>query len=370
MAGRKRETLGDQITNPLRIGYDARNTAVDRLIKAGYINQDLGSKLEGKMTTIVATEKLKDWFIDNGWSDDKIDKATTSYVTVRKATKKGEGKQLLDFKDTKYSLWLKDKMKEYNELLSNQTIEVVIDGKTYPYEDFHLVRPFIRHETDEIEVDENYDFIFGGRIYGPWARPNSEVRKTITINGEETIELDRDASHLNTMYQVITGSPYQGDDAYRVFIGRTEIPRFIVKKYAAFMQGSNPGYQSTAMRVAKDFRNKAEKKDAKQKDIDNFELFQDWKKDFRPSQIIEAYLAKHPKISNYYRRGKLWGDYISCWESDILFEILVDLTDRGIPALSIYDSVIVQKKHQDYVESIINTQPYVDRKNLLRYLSS
>ena len=66
MAGRKRETLGDQITNPLRIGYDARNTAVDRLIEAGYINQELGNKIEGKMTTIVATEKLKDWFIDNG----------------------------------------------------------------------------------------------------------------------------------------------------------------------------------------------------------------------------------------------------------------------------------------------------------------
>ena len=370
MAGRKRETLGDQITNPLRIGYDARNTAVDRLIEVGYINQDLGDKLEGKMTTIVATEKLKDWFIDNGWSDDKIDKATTSYVTVRKATKKGEGKQYLDYMDTKYSLWLKEKMKAYNELLSSQKIEVVIDGETHPYEDFHLSRPFIRHDTDEIELDENEDFMFGGRIYGPWAYPNGEVRKTITINGEETIELDRDASHLNTMYQVITGSPYQGkDDAYKIFIGRTEIPRFIVKKYAAFMQGSEPDYRSTAIRVAKDFRRQAEKKDATQKDIDNFELFKEWKKDYSAKQIIDAYLAKHPKISSYYRRGKLWGDYISCWESDILFEILIDLTDRGIAALSIYDSVIVQKKHQDYVESIINTKPYVDRKDLLRYLT-
>ena len=114
---------------------------------------------------------------------------------------------------------------------------------------------------------------------------------------------------------------------------------------------------------------RAEKKSAAQKDIDNFELFKEWKKDYSAKQIIDAYLAKHPKISSYYRRGKLWGDYISCWESDILFEILVDLTDRGIPALSIYDSVIVQKKHQDYVESIINTQPYVDRKDLLRYLT-
>ena len=370
MTKRKRESLGGQITNPLRIGYDARNTAVDRLIEAGYINQELGDKLEGKMTTIVATEKLKTWFVDNEWSDDKIDKATTSFVTVRKASKKGEGKQLLDFKETKYSLWLKDKMKEYNELLSNQKIEVVIDGKTHSYEDFHLVRPFIKHNIQELEELENKDFIFGGRIYGPWAYPSSEVRKTITINGEETIELDRDASHLNTMYQVITGSPYQGeDDAYKIFIGRTEIPRFIVKKYAAFMQGSKPGYSSTSKSVTNDFKKKAEKKDAKQKDIDNYELFEEWKKDFRPSQIIDAYLAKHPKISKYYRRGKAWGDFISCWESDIVFEILVDLTDREIPALSIYDSVIVQKKHQDYVESIINTKPYVDRKDLLRYLT-
>ena len=128
----------------------------------------------------------------------------------------------------------------------------------------------------------------------------------LTINGEETIELDRDASHLNTMYQVITGSPYQGeDDAYKIFIGRTEIPRFIVKKYAAFMQGSEPKYRSTAIRVAKDFRRQAEKNNATQKDIDNFELFKEWKKDYSAKQIIDAYLAKHPKISSYYRKGKL-----------------------------------------------------------------
>jgi len=47
-----------------------------------------------------------------------------------------------------------------------------------------------------------------------------------------------------------------------------------------------------------------------------------------------------------------------------MFEVLVDLTDKGIPSLSVYDSVIVKKRHQDYVEKIINTMKYQDRKHL------
>ena len=47
-----------------------------------------------------------------------------------------------------------------------------------------------------------------------------------------------------------------------------------------------------------------------------------------------------------------------------MFEVLVDLTDKGIPSLSVYDSVIVQKRHKDYAQKIINTMDYQDRKHL------
>jgi len=45
MARRKRQSLGDNVTNPMRIGYSARNTTVDRLEKAGFIDVEKGDYL-------------------------------------------------------------------------------------------------------------------------------------------------------------------------------------------------------------------------------------------------------------------------------------------------------------------------------------
>jgi len=359
MARRKRESLGDNVTNPIRIGYLARNTTVDRLEKAGFIKVEKGDYLEGKETTIVATEKLKDWFKTTGWSKEKLTNRINGYVLVR-----GSRRQPVSFKHTDYSKWVEEKLKEYNRLINQQDISIEINGQRTSYDLSPITRPFIKHNIKGIEKLENKDFIFGGRIYGPWASASGNDRKTILINGEETIEIDRTASHINAMYQFVTGSPYQYGDPYHLEVDGLVIPRFIVKKYSSLMQGSKPGYQSTAMRVTRSFREDAEKKNAKQSDIDNYQIFLEWKKRYTPTKIIDSFLLKHSNISDYYRRGKAWGDAISCWESDIMFEVLVDLTDKGIPSLSVYDSVIVQKRHQDYVEKIINTMEYQDRKHL------
>jgi hypothetical protein len=368
MAGRERDSLGDEVTNPLRIGYAARNTAIDKLHKAGFVDVDKGSHSEGRMTTIVATDKLQSWFKTTGWSKDKLTKKFNGYISVRSSKKEDNKAQLVDFKPTEYSRWLENKLEEYNKFLNEQEINIEINSNRMSYEMFHLSRPFIRHKIGLLETLKNRDFIFGGRMYGPWANASGNDRKTILINGQPTIELDRVASHLNAMYQFVTDKPYPSKDAYYLEIDGVEIPRQIVKKYSSLMQGSKPGYQSTAMRVARSFRQDAEKKTAKQEDKDNFELFKQWKKKYTPTQIIDNFLNKHPKISKHYRKGKAYGDLISCWESDILFEILIDLTAKGIPALSVYDSVIVPKQYEDYVKWIINTMEYQDRKYLRELL--
>ena len=63
---------------------------------------------------------------------------------------------------------------------------------------------------------------------GPWVNLSSKLREKITINGEPTVELDRDASHLNAMYQVITGAPYpHKDDPYHIVVDGGVVPRHI-----------------------------------------------------------------------------------------------------------------------------------------------
>jgi hypothetical protein len=73
-------------------------------------------------------------------------------------------------------------------------------------------------------------------------------------------------------------------------------------------------------------------------------------------------------VANYYNRGKAYGDLISCWESDIVFEAVMELTKRGIPCLTVYDSFIVPLQYKDLVDSMKDTTPYVDRRGILNAL--
>ncbi len=68
---------------------------------------------------------------------------------------------------------------------------------------------------------------------GPWTNLSSELRKNITINGQPTVELDRKASHLNAMYQVVTGAPYPyDDDPYHIVVDEHTVPRHIAKNFS------------------------------------------------------------------------------------------------------------------------------------------
>ena len=74
--------------------------------------------------------------------------------------------------------------------------------------------------------------------------------------------------------------------------------------------------------------------------------------------IINPFLDKHPKVREHYLKGKPYGDLIRCWESDIVFESVIKLTEMNIPTLRVYDSFIVEKHYEEVVEDIINKTRY------------
>ena len=73
-------------------------------------------------------------------------------------------------------------------------------------------------------------------------------------------------------------------------------------------------------------------------------------------------------IAPYYLNGKAYGDYISCWESDIVFEVVVELTKRGIPCLTIYDSFIVPLQYKELVDEMKDRTSYINRRGLEKVL--
>ena len=52
------------------------------------------------------------------------------------------------------------------------------------------------------------------------------------------------------------------------------------------------------------------------------------------------------------------GDYVACMQSDRVFEILRQLTEKGIPALTVYDAFIVQKQYKDTVLKLMDKLPH------------
>ena len=354
--------------NPLNIGPNSKRRALNLLEEAGYIIQKKGDFTANKRTTMLPTDKLIKWFRISNWSIEDIEFRVGSYITLRKNKKDNNKPSYVDFEDTKYSIWLSEELKKYNQLLSETKLTILSEdgSEEEPLKKTIIRRAFIKHNF--MEGIENTEFIFGGRMYGPWIDYSQEVRKRIRINGGLTTELDRKASHLNAMYQVITGKPCSYDDAYDLTIGDIKVPRHIAKNFCSFMQGSSSP-RGTAQRVFNHYKYKAlEVDNPKQKDVEKHKDYVRFKKKVKPTAIVEAILKRHPKVGKSYMKGKAYGDFIGCWESDLVFEVVMELTRRGIPCLTVYDSFVVPLQYKELVDSIKDNTPYVDRRGISKVL--
>ena len=358
---RKKQSLGTRRGNPLGIGIESFRKVLDALKQDGFIEQDKGSKLEGKKTVIRATENLLIWFKSSKWTDDDIDVFKAQGVTLRLNE---VYKEYVEFDDTKFSLWLDSKLKQYNNLLNNSVICLPNkDGVLIQEKKVATSRGFIKHE----QHPKDGEFLFGGRHVGPWVGLPKIERGRITINGESTYEYDREASHINAMYEVVTGKPYQGGDPYELFIQGVEVPRHIIKNLSSFSQGANTA-RGVSSRVGRHYNREATKKDAKQKDIDKHQQWLRFIKKTSATKIHQSLMSKHHLVRGYYLRGKQYGDMISGWEADLVFEVVIELTRRGIPCLTVYDSFIVQSKYKGLVKGLVKKTRFINRRNITSLL--
>jgi hypothetical protein len=356
---RKKQPLGTKRGNPLGIGIESFRRVLDALDKHGFIEQNKGSKLENKKTEIKATENLLIWFDCNHWLDDDIDIFKPQYITLRLEDPINK-KEFVLYDDTQYSIWLSSELKRYNSLLNNSSICLPNkEGSLIQEKKLVTKRGFIKHEY----YPKDGEFLFGGRHVGPWVNTPSEDRERITINGESTKEVDRVASHINAMYEVVTGQPYQGGDPYELFIHGVEVPRHIVKNLASFSQGANTA-RGVSARVGRHYNREATKKDARQKDVDKHRQWLRFIKKTPATKIHQALMSKHHLVRDYYLRGKQYGDMIQCWEADLVFEVVRELTSRGAACLTVYDSFIVQSKYEDLVEDLVKKTRFINRRNL------
>ena len=364
LVSRRKNKISTEKGNPTGIGANSFRSALDALAEFGLIEQKIGDKAHNKTTYIRTTKKLLIWFDANNWSHDDIGLFNPQRITL----KLNEDKMVfIDPGATQFFTWLDSELKKYNDLLNTSVICLPNkDGTLEQQRSITSYRGFIKHKYHP----KDGELLFGGRLgCRSWINISSEDRGKITINGESTVEVDREASHINAMYEVVTGKPYPEEygDPYDVVVNDRQVPRHIAKNLLSFSQGANSP-KGVSARLGRSYKKEAGKDKAKQKNIDKLDEWIRFKNKTPGTLIHKVLMMKHYQVKDYYLRGKQYGDMISAWEADLVFEVVIELTKRGVACLTVYDSFIVQSKYEDLVKELIKKTRFVNRRNIVNLL--
>lgn len=310
--------------NPRRIGQKSIRTVIEGL-SSRYIKLTIGDVIKGKTTTIQMKEELQVYLHVRDWTFGVVELITNHASVVLKDG--SNAKNPIDFEDTIFTESVKQTLDDYMELLDETEITYEENGDAVECNSQEVKRVFNRGS-----------FQRGGRVVGPWAHLSSDTRKTITINSEETVELDFPASTLNIIYRIETGEQCPHDEPYPVTIHGTKVPKKYCKKLMNICM--NVTGASSASRVF----NKV-LKDNERKKFNALGI--------TTSEIHKAIRKKHERVFHHFFKGADYGTWLQFIESELMFTILKRLTLEGIPCLTVYDSFIVKGSDEEYVKRLM-----------------
>ena len=190
---------------------------------------------------------------------------------------------------------------------------------------------------------ENYKY--GGRFYTKiYTNLKSYIRKTTTINGNETTELDYAAIHISLLYNKF------------LKIEAPEFPYVYAKedldhkderqinKYIVMIAINANSLEESFKAVKNEIRCDIESGDFRSKMPTDKEL----------KQAFDNFLKFHKPIAKYI--GSDIGIELQRIDSDIMNNVLVELADNKIIGLPIHDSIVVETKFIDIAKEIMNKQ--------------
>lgn len=302
-------------------------------------------------------------------------------------------KQLIDYEATDETCKMQQEMTVINKLLSEHLVNLYLpDSELNKLKKRMRTGKALELETNlDSQADEtprgsidftakflrrifnNNSFQEGGRLYGGWWQGvPSDYRRYICINRMNTVEVDYSAFHINLIYW-LGGLPIPEDDPYTLE-GFPEGTRRVVKQCLLTMINAKDRKEAMAsinqkVRGYKTKRTKVDgswlstRKNLHQKDrivlpagIKSVE------------KIIQAFEQKHHSIKEWFFSGK--GTTLQYWDSQIAVKILLMLAKKGIPALPLHDSFIVEEPYEaklrQYMSEayfkITGRHPKMDRK--------
>jgi len=234
-------------------------------------------------------------------------------VIVSRGEKRGTlPSEFVEYTDTALTHSLRDQVRRINSSLASLTLGLppagafIVPHKVDP-RDILVKRYFTRKSFES-----------GGRIFDSWFMSSPKAFKLrCTINGESVVSLDYDTCLVRLAYAA-AGATLPTGDGYAI----EGLPRPVAKRlFAACLFVSKDGRPLTRWP----------------------EGMQVMAKGISFTAALHALQEKHPALIPIQFKGV--GHSLQFTESNILVDVLLQLIDKGIPAMPVHDCVIVPRSH-------------------------
>jgi hypothetical protein len=291
-------------------------------IKKGF---NCKNKNDSRVTRIWKTDKLKNelFFSKNSNVEHYHIVDDHELIILRDDSKK---KQSVKFRNSKYTNQLRKDIAFINVV--NRRFEVVCHSEKQP----------ISLTTDLHAVFNNRSFEDGGRLYTGkrgYQGLYREDRSLITINGNETVELDYSGLHPHILYANV-GIQAEGDQ-YKM-VNPDEKLRPVLKN--ALLTLLNADSEKDMVRAGTYFLNK------------NYELKNVMReRNLTIYDLLKWFKTAHQKISHFFCTGQ--GVKLMNIDSDIAKGVLLHFANENEACLCIHDSFIVESKNENYLKNIM-----------------
>lgn len=320
----------------------ARNT--DLLAEAGLIEILVGAS--GTATTYKVADRLLHAALAAGISEKSITYRLPSARLVRLYRSNSEEGQLLEFLPNDEILKWEAELDDYNTFVSQRSLglEITDDAlrtlqvrtnrwqrKELP----QLIRPEFT-QTSLYRQFNNGSFNQGGRLYGGWwINCPKTLRRQITIDGKPTIELDYSGCAIRMLYH--ERGLECSDDPYH-------LP--VISDYEA-LKGLTRGHFRDAIKKLTQALINGSNRDKDM--LCDLPAGVSFSPDFTRKHVMQMIEEKHSAISDEFGSGA--GLRLQRKDSDLALQIITSLKSKGIVALPIHDSFIVEDKYKDVLLS-------------------
>lgn len=280
-----------------------------RLVKAGHQQEDYAETARYALTKAGCDSFLVSGLTAKGFTIAKRDEVILL---------KDEEKRLTGYIDTPETRTMRANLLRLNNLLDSTAIATTRPAN--PLTDFE--EDYSGQKTDLYRVFNNGDFEEGGRFFGGWwQHANKHLRRTITIDGQPTVEADFKGLHPAMLFAK-HGLPIP-PDPYALVPGIADNDTLRGHAKTTFLALLNAGKRGTS--EPKDFDPAKHGMTAKT---------------FRQS-VRDAF----PMLPGIFGTGI--GLRLQREDSDLAERIMLHFADRHVPVLPVHDSFIIAARHRD-----------------------